>query len=287
MAFWGLRCSSWSVNDELNLWVPLIDEWVTLLSLSRSEATCEVRGYWMRRHAAEMMTLSHTGPASVDTRTLTKWLANPAWSAQTRRSVAATMRGFYSWYERKVRKTAARLDANPTEAILPIRIPRTLPRPVPHEVIANALNHDDPATRLAVALGAYAGLRRMEITTLRAEHRVDSSLLVKGKGAKERLVPIHPQLAPMLTLDAGYYFPGRTTGHCHPSVVQKKVRIALGPPWHTHSLRHAFATAVYKATHDLRAVQLLLGHASLTTTEIYLLLMTDDLESAVNAIPTY
>lgn len=241
----------------------------------------------MQRHAAEMIATGHPGPDTVTARVLTKWLANPAWAPQTRRSVAATVRSFYAWYERKVRKTAARLEANPTEAILPIKIPRALPRPVPHEVIARALAHDDPATRLAVALGAYAGLRRMEITALRAEHRIESSLLIKGKGSKERLVPIHPQLAPLLTLEAGYYFPGRTTGHCHPSVVQKKVRLALGAPWHTHSLRHAFATTVYKHTHDLRAVQMLLGHASLTTTEIYLLLMTDDLESAVTAIPAY
>lgn len=271
----------------LDTWTSLIDEWVTLLSLSRASSTCETRLYWIQRHATDMTAAGHDDPAEVTSAVLTKWLANPDWTPQTRRSVAATVRGFYGWYERKLRKTAARLKSNPTEAILPIKIPRALPRPVPHAVISRALTNDDPATRLAVALGAYAGLRRMEITALRAEHRVESCLLIKGKGSKERLVPIHPQLAPLLTLEAGYYFPGRTGGHCHPSVIQKKVRTALGSPWHTHSLRHAFATAVYKHTHDLRAVQMLLGHASLTTTEIYLLLMTDDLESAVSSIPPY
>lgn len=66
----------------------------------------------------------------------------------------------------------------------------------------------------------------------------------------------------------GYYFPGRYGGHMHPQSVNKIITRKTG--WNPHSLRHAGATAAYLATGDLRAVQMLLGHSSIATTQRYL-----------------
>lgn len=66
----------------------------------------------------------------------------------------------------------------------------------------------------------------------------------------------------------GRYFPGATNGHLHPQSVHKIIKRLTG--WNPHSLRHAGATAAYRGTRNLRAVQEMLGHASLATTERYL-----------------
>ena len=98
-------------------------------------------------------------------------------------------------------------------------------------------------------------------------------LTVLGKGDKERFVDANdPLLVALRTLEQeqpyGFYFPGDTGGHLHPQSVHKIIKRVTG--WNPHSLRHAGATAAYRATLDLRAVQELLGHGSLATTQRYL-----------------
>jgi site-specific recombinase XerD len=67
----------------------------------------------------------------------------------------------------------------------------------------------------------------------------------------------------------------------HPQSVNKIITRVTG--WNPHSLRHAAATVAYEGTHDLRAVQELLGHSSLATTERYLHVRVDQVRAAVNA----
>jgi integrase/recombinase XerC len=70
----------------------------------------------------------------------------------------------------------------------------------------------------------------------------------------------------------------------HPDYVGKRVKAALGGTWTTHSCRHRFATRAYAGTHDLRAVQLLLGHSKPETTARYVAVAHDDLLAAVLAV---
>lgn len=127
--------------------------------------------------------------------------------------------------------------------------------------------------RALVMLGRYACLRLNEITTLHMRNRDGDRLIIRGKGDKERIVYANePLLFALRRLEqdepSGYYFPGETDGHLHPQSVHKIIKRITG--WNPHALRHAGATAAYRATGDLRAVQDMLGHASLATTQRYL-----------------
>ena len=110
------------------------------------------------------------------------------------------------------------------------------------------------------------------------------TMLVRGKGGKERLVPLLPvvrdaiatyrELCPWHTGPADPLFVGQRGRRLQPAVVQRTVkaaRTALGLPqaMTPHALRHAFATHILAGGGDLRAIQELLGHASLSTTQRY------------------
>lgn len=264
-------------------WDEAIEGWLEWLQIARREGTITTRKYWITRFHREHRQTTTT-PCEVTTRDLIRWLGNSSWEPQTRRSVAATLRGFYTWLSQN-----ETLETDPSHRIPAIRVPRGIPSPAPRELISRALSRtDDPELQRMVALGTFAGLRRSEITNLHTANLWGSKLKIVGKGGKERIIPIHDQLAPHLAeIESGYFFPGRYTGHRHNDYIGKRIRIALGAPWHTHSLRHRFATDVYQATKDIRAVQQLLGHSSISTTEVYILLLTDDLQIAVNQIPRY
>jgi integrase len=146
-----------------------------------------------------------------------------------------------------------------------------------------------PHVRFALLLGARAGLRREEIAGLHARHVGRGFLHITGKGGKARRVPIHPDLRPYLaelaTADTwafpSHVHPGQ---HVTPETICRWCSDALGPPWTTHSLRRRFAVSAYEGTHDLRAVQVLLGHSSPTTTARYIHADDDALTAAVLAV---
>ena len=129
------------------------------------------------------------------------------------------------------------------------------------------------------------GLRISEALGLTgAAHPLPEVLRIRGKGEKERLVPVLPAaraavaryvaLVPFeMTRDAAL-FRGARGGPLNPRLVQgamERVRHRLGLPATAtpHALRHSFATHLLVAGGDLRAIQELLGHASLSTTQAY------------------
>lgn len=128
-----------------------------------------------------------------------------------------------------------------------------------------------------IALGATAGLRRAEITRVRGDDvhpAIGGPVLeVRGKGDKVRAVPITDELAAMIATEApdgGWCFPSpERNGPLTPAHVGKLIARTLPGAWTTHTLRHRFASAAYAADRDIRAVQELLGHASVSTTQIY------------------
>jgi integrase/recombinase XerC len=192
-------------------------------------------------------------------------------------------------------------------AIRPPRAKRTLPKPLPPpaalDVIAvkNALD-DEPwigarnAAILALLYGS--GLRISEALALRrseAAQGAGDALRVRGKGGKERIVPVLPVVAaaiadylrqcPYAPGPNGPLFVGARGGPLNPRMVQRameKLRGALGLPATAtpHALRHSFATHLLANGGDLRAIQELLGHASLSTTQMYTAVDTDRLMAA-------
>ena len=172
--------------------------------------------------------------------------------------------------------------------------PRTLPRPAaPEDAVALADDAAENASQawigardLAILLLLYgAGLRVAEAMSLRADVRpIGETIRVTGKRSKTRVIPIVPAVreaiddyvrqCPYPLSGSGPLFAGARGGPLSPDLVRRSVRAArkrLGLPdsLTPHALRHSFATHLLARGADLRALQELLGHASLSSTQIY------------------
>ncbi len=174
------------------------------------------------------------------------------------------------------------------------RVQKGLPRPVTPDEASNLVAVVDEDAVLgwtgkrdaAVLLLMYgAGLRIAEALSLRAgQLPLGETLLVKGKGGKERIVPILPVIRDAVAVYAKAcpydlapgksLFLGEKGGPLSPGMVQRataRARKVLGLPKTAtpHALRHSFATHLLGAGTDLRSLQELLSHASLGSTQIY------------------
>lgn len=196
---------------------------------------------------------------------------------------------------------------DPSRQLARPRRPRPLPKVLtPQEVDAlfrtlterNAGNPGRPDLRLSALLELLygSGLRASELVSLPRSALRDGQpfLIVKGKGAKERLVPISERAAGAVsawerTLPGGarYLFPSRA-GHLSRQRLFQLLRglaaqAGIAPERVSpHVLRHAFATHLLAGGADLRALQAMLGHADVATTEIYTHVAADRLVSLVN-----
>ena len=221
-----------------------------------------------------------------------------AWQAQehqhTKASTAnrrlATLRRYYRWARR-----VGRVQADPCLQVVAakqaLRLPKTLSE-AQVEALLNAPDHTERGVRDRAMLEVlYAtGLRVSELVNLGV---LDVSLsdgvirVVQGKGGKDRLVPLGQEAAHWIERYLGAARPAllrqRTssalfvTARAAPMTRQsfwllvKKYAIKAGvtAPLSPHVLRHAFATHLLNHGADLRVVQLLLGHADISTTQIY------------------
>jgi integrase/recombinase XerC len=142
------------------------------------------------------------------------------------------------------------------------------------------------------------GLRLSEALGLsRAEAPLGETLTITGKGRKTRQLPVLPAVreavadylaaCPYILAADRPLFVGVRGGPLHPRIVQRQMaalRIHLGLPATAtpHALRHSFATHLLSAGGDLRAIQELLGHASLSTTQRYIAVETEQLLAIYN-----
>jgi len=219
----------------------------------------------------EKLTLWHPDLRAVTTQDLESHLAAmfvAGLQSETRKNVRASYRVFYSWAHKH-----GHIASNPAADLEPIKIRERVTRLAPDDVTQIALIGAPLRERGMILLARLACLRLSEFSCLHARDRERDVLRIRGKGDKERLVFINDELMPtLLELEAvnggGFYFPGRYGGHVHPQAANKIVTRCTG--WNPHSFRHAGATAAYRATRDLRAVQVMLGHASMVTTQRYL-----------------
>ncbi|SFD89883.1 tyrosine recombinase XerC [Roseivivax sediminis] len=228
----------------------------------------------------------------IDTRDMRAWMARMRGGGVGARSMArklSAVKGFYGWL-------AEREGFEPT-AVLSARAPRfqkKLPRPMDEgaarEMIGTVeVQASEPwiaARDVAVVTLLYGcGLRTGEALGLTgAALPLGAALRIVGKGGKERLVPVLPaardavaryaELCPHdLTAEAPL-FRGVRGGALNPRIVRQvteKARMQLGLPATAtpHAFRHSFATHLLASGGDLRAIQELLGHASLSTTQAY------------------
>jgi integrase/recombinase XerD len=188
-----------------------------------------------------------------------------------------------------------RVSADPTLRLLsarqPMRVPKTLSEAQVEALLA-APDIESPRglrDRAMLELMYASGLRVSEIVGLKSVHvgLSDGALHVTGKGAKERLVPFGEEARGWLARYMGgaraqilgrrncdaLFVTARGGGMTRQSfwlLIKKHARAAgIGVPISPHTLRHAFATHLLNHGADLRAVQMLLGHADISTTQIY------------------
>jgi integrase/recombinase XerC len=234
------------------------------------------------------------------------WLAYRAARRVERPSLArglSVLRGFFRFLDRRG------LAANPALAALRSpKLPLSVPKPLTPEDSLEALGAvvelvpspwqgKRDAALLALLYGC--GLRLSEALGLtRREAPTGDLLAVTGKGRKQRLVPVLPAVraavadylaaCPFALAPDGPLFVGARGGPLNPRLVQRQMAALRGflglPETATpHALRHSFATHLLGGGGDLRAIQELLGHASLSTTQRYTGVDTERLLAVYNA----
>lgn len=240
----------------------------------RSAGTIRLHQHYLR-HLAEQV----RAPYGVTIAQLDRFLGNPRWAPETRKSARGSVASFYRWAARMGYVSEDLADRLPH-----VHVPEGRPRPAPETVLVRALAGADRRTRLMLLLAAHAGLRCSEISRVHSSDLVGRTLYVTGKGGKTRTVPVlRAELLAAIADADGWLFPGRTGGHLAASTVIAILSDALPDGWTGHTLRHRFATKAYAGTSDLLAVGQLLGHSRPETTKRYVLVPDDHLAAAVAA----
>jgi len=228
------------------------------------------------------------------------WRSQQNYSPRSNARLLSALRAFYAWLVRR----GARED-DPTALLDPPKLPRSLPKALAESQIDALLAAPDIATPLGLRDRAmlelmYAcGLRVSELVNLPATavNLRQGALRVMGKGSKERLVPLgeeaqhwlerylaqaRPQIAGKralapLFLSMNGEAPTRQQFWL---LVKKYAAVAGIDPERIspHGLRHSFATHLLNHGADLRALQMLLGHSSLSTAQIYTLVAREQLK---------
>lgn len=270
------------VRNEIQVpdnWLIPISHFLATLKLSGApKPTITLRSYHLRRFAADC----GVGPWEVSIDHILSHIARADWSPSTTKTFRSTMRGFYGWA-----KLTHHVRKNPAKHMPVVRVPQGTPRPAPDAVVFRAFADADDRLRLMLRLASEIGMRCREIAlTHRDDLERDATgwtMIVHGKGAKDRRLPVSDNLAEEIAGHDGWVFPGQTDGHLSAAYVSKLIsRHMRGAT--AHQLRHRFATRAYQnGGHDIRAVQQLLGHASVATTQIYVAPERDALRRVMSA----
>ncbi len=228
------------------------------------------------------------------------WRTRHGWTARSNARLLSALRAFFGYRLR----IHARSD-DPTALLEPPRLPRSVPKALGESEIDALLAAPDVATpeglrdRTMLELMYACGLRVSELTGLPANevNLRQGVLRVTGKGSKERLVPMGDEAQHWVArylhearpvLAAGRSVPTLFVGPRQqpPSrqqfwVLVKRHAAAAGidpARISPHGLRHSFATHLLNHGADLRALQMLMGHSSLSTTQIYTLVAREQLK---------
>jgi site-specific recombinase XerD len=258
-----------------------VDDYLLRLASQRHLSSHTIDAY--RRDLSQFMAFcsrSGTG-AIVDTR------------GYARRSVARKASAVRAFFTDQTRRGL--LEVNPAERLGTLRRPKTLPHALPVRTvreILDGLSGDDPVTlrdRALLEVLYATGLRVAEAAALQVEDVVGVEFLrVVGKGDKERAVPlgvparqaVHSYLArgrPRLSPATDALWVGVRGGPLGVRGIRRAVRARSGT--FPHAFRHSFATHLLEGGADLRAVQELLGHVELGTTQTYTAITREHLKA--------
>ena len=236
------------------------------------------------------------GLMNADEKAIQKYLASLPDKASSIARHASALRGFY-----KFLMLEKIIKENPTANLELPKRKRALPKYLTVEeieLLISSAGDTRNATRLRAMLElVYAsGLRVSELCELPMTANLGDKLLIHGKGAKERMVPMHPGAVHALNkwldmrgnTDSKYVFPSNgKSGHITRDgffKILKKCAVLSGiEPKRVspHVLRHSFASHLLAGGANLRAIQTMLGHEDISTTQIYTHVMPEKLRETV------
>ncbi|MDG1677232.1 MAG: tyrosine recombinase XerC [Paracoccaceae bacterium] len=277
----------------------LVDDWLGVKSALEGSSSNTLVAY--RRDVLDFLSFLtiHSGNKngasqldSIDQVSMRSWIAENRRSGKTSRSIArqlSSVKSFYKWF-------AKRRGIDPTMVLITKapkfqkKLPRALSKEAAKEISQSIdLTDNEPwviARDTAVILLLYGcGLRISEALSLKySEMPLTDTLKIQGKGDKFRIIPIlqiareavenYLNTLPFTLNGNDNIFRGVRGGSLNPRSIQlvmKLIREKLGIASNAtpHSLRHSFATHLLTSGADLRSIQELLGHSSLSTTQIY------------------
>lgn len=238
-----------------------------------------LREFCQKRHVGDWQSFD-----AQHVRTLVSELRQRGLSGRSIQRLLSSVRTFYRFLLRENEVTR-----NPAAGIRAPKSPRRLPKnlsPDQAVQVVEVTGDDEVARRDRAVLELLysSGLRLAEVVSLNLEDlQSDGTVRVLGKGNKTRVVPIggpaQAALAEWFRVRAVLAAPGemavfvgrdgqRLSRNVVYQLVRRRGRV-VGQPVHPHMLRHSFASHLLESSGDLRAVQELLGHASIGTTQIY------------------
>lgn len=245
---------------------------------------------FLAAHLGQMITLADLPDLKASD--FRAWMADRRRDGLSPRSLSrelSAVRTLFGYLQRRWKIEVAALSLVESPKHTPSK-PKPVSETAARALITEAGERDAPdwikARDAALLILLYGcGLRISEALALRrADHPLSDSLRVTGKGSKTRIVPVLPavreaceayvRLCPFQTNSEDALFRGVRGGPLGARSVQAlmqdlRARLGLAPSATPHALRHAFATHLLANGGDLRAIQELLGHASLSTTQVY------------------
>ena len=275
---------------------PLIDGYLTHLTVERRLAANSIESYARDlNQLARFAAGQGKAVEALDRPDLERFVRDLMTEGRSPRSVArevACVRGFYRFLV-----VDGRLPSSPADDLHPPRAWQVLPTYLSVDEVDTLISQPDVSTprgvrdRALIELLYATGLRVSELVSLRpADVNLEASFLTcTGKGDKQRVVPIGDEAArwvsrylregrkPLLGrrsssrlfVNARGGGPGLTRVGFWKILKQYARQAGLKTPLSPHTLRHSFATHLLERGADLRAIQMMLGHADLSTTQIY------------------
>ncbi len=229
-----------------------------------------------------------------------------AWAPKTYRIYLQNFSSFFKWCVR-----IRAIEKNPCEKIEKPRIPKRLPRCLSKEQTLAILSaaswhpwrysYEKARNESIITMFVYTGLRLQELLNLRIpDVNIDTHEIFvrEGKGKKDRIVPIHPRLATVLRVYeqerdkrkkfSTWYFTGihsdKPLNAKNTREICRKVGVTSGVKFTPHMLRHTFARLSVDADLNLYKLKEIMGHSSVSTTQIYLSVSKEGIKRSFNSL---
>lgn len=266
---------------------PLVEEFLTHLQHSKRYSRHTLQAY--RRDLERYIAGLEQACTQANAKDIQSFVSRLRHQRLTAKTIQRNLSAVRSFYEHLLKHNL--VSANPAKLVSAPKATRNLPKVLDADKVSQLLDFADPKDGRSIRDQAIlelfygSGLRLSEVVNLRvSDLDLNQGFVdVLGKGNKNRLVPLGRHcvralrrwlaMHPNPSAD-NWLLPGRGAQPLSPRTIQNRIkRVAqrrLGEnSLHPHMLRHSFATHMLESSGDLRAVQELLGHADIATTQIY------------------